>query len=874
MSLTERIASASADFTLNILSSSPKVENSGNNDSTNLYIQDDESDLSEEEMELLDDDGFIDSEEEQDLSLNDIDNEPYGRCVCSRPFTSKLWCPDCQRDIYKQKKWLTDNPIIEANLRILQDRVHCPFCTLDFIDYKAGFKNVENIGKNLTAEPLFSKIGFKEISGADPTRVFLKDIGTTNCCKDYLNEISCADCPYELGNLLPYYGVTQNQENQIYLVMPYVPNGSLRDYLRKPENHQSFPWFLRLAFLHNLAEAIAGLHDKQIVHKNLHPNNILIGKNIESPVISDVGLSTSLSEIFGVLPYIDPSTYASDYGKESNVYSFAFVMYEVATFNLPFSNVAHDESLAEQIVNGLRPSIPEEVPIYFEELMKMCWDAQPTERPTMKQVSNILKYWRNHQIVPNFHATISCEFSADGKEDTTLFDSFQNARSYPMTDSEISKGYDTRAFDCSRQYSFTSEFKCKPKNQTKHQQKPRNDPIKKYIIPYEGPLIFRNDSGAPVQNIVSCSNCNINQHNPTWWCNTCETLRLRDKFGSWTSGNKYIDKFIQYTQMLAPSREGCMEWIPFSDLEVTRQVGQGGFSRVLHAVWNSGPMVKWNKQKQAYDRKNNVDVALKQLKDSQNINWGFFQELIAHLHCESKNFVLRCYGITRDPKSKEYIMVCDYAREGNLREYIHNKFDRITWLERYELLQSIANGLERIHDEGWVHRDLHTGNLLLEPCSVSEKIVIGDLGMCKPANYIRDGWRPGIMENAPESYVELMWRCWESDPKKRPNINEISTTLTFMKDVELVRLYANESYMWEFPHDSDGNENNNERLDKGGGKNLNKEYVINSEAFYTSRIFSMLEIERDLENLDLVDSDKDLIPEEISIMTLSQLELI
>ncbi|CAG8691971.1 8146_t:CDS:2, partial [Scutellospora calospora] len=69
----------------------------------------------------------------------------------------------------------------------------------------------------------------------------------------------------------------------------------------------------------------------------------------------------------------------------------------------------------------------------------------------------------------------------------------------------------------------------------------------------------------------------------------------------------------------------------------------------------------WNRFNQQYDRKGCVEVALKRLKDSQNIGPSFFQELIAHLHCESNCFVLRCYGITQDPVSKEYIMVTDYA---------------------------------------------------------------------------------------------------------------------------------------------------------------------------------------------------------------------
>jgi serine/threonine protein kinase len=41
---------------------------------------------------------------------------------------------------------------------------------------------------------------------------------------------------------------------------------------------------------------------------------------------------------------------------------------------------------------------------------------------------------------------------------------------------------------------------------------------------------------------------------------------------------------------------------------------------------------------------------------------------------------------------------------------------------------------------------------------------------------ILDGERPEITEDTPECYANLMKRCWDSDPKKRPLITEIRKT--------------------------------------------------------------------------------------------------
>ncbi|POG70645.1 kinase-like domain-containing protein [Rhizophagus irregularis DAOM 181602=DAOM 197198] len=49
---------------------------------------------------------------------------------------------------------------------------------------------------------------------------------------------------------------------------------------------------------------------------------------------------------------------------------------------------------------------------------------------------------------------------------------------------------------------------------------------------------------------------------------------------------------------------------------------------------------------------------------------------------------------------------------------------------------------------------------------------------------ICDGFRPPIVTNAPEGYVELMQRCWHSDPNKRPTATELRKKIVIMKNNE------------------------------------------------------------------------------------------
>jgi serine/threonine protein kinase len=149
--------------------------------------------------------------------------------------------------------------------------------------------------------------------------------------------------------------------------------------------------------------------------------------------------------------------------------------------------------------------------------------------------------------------------------------------------------------------------------------------------------------------------------------------------------------------------------------------------------------------------------------------------------------------------------------------------------DKYHNLLLISTQLEAIHKLNLVHGDLHSGNLL---CHDHELVTISDLGLCRPVNQLNIGndiygvlpyiapevlrgkpytkaadiysfgiimWemtsgapafhniphdfhlslnicsgiRPEITEGTIPEYIELMKRCWNNDPEKRPTANEL-----------------------------------------------------------------------------------------------------
>ena len=43
----------------------------------------------------------------------------------------------------------------------------------------------------------------------------------------------------------------------------------------------------------------------------------------------------------------------------------------------------------------------------------------------------------------------------------------------------------------------------------------------------------------------------------------------------------------------------------------------------------------------------------------------------------SGSLIIRCYGITKDPETKNFIMVMDYAKDGSLRHFLNTEFNSL-----------------------------------------------------------------------------------------------------------------------------------------------------------------------------------------------------
>src|SRR5437764_15061042 len=157
------------------------------------------------------------------------------------------------------------------------------------------------------------------------------------------------------------------------------------------------------------------IHEKNYIHHDLHSGNIF-SYYIGHDVIGDLGLCQQIvdkkdnpNKIFGVIPYVAPEVLSKKpYTKESDIYSFGMIMWEYTTGKKPFHDRPHDEYLMLDILKGERPQVTDDTHEFYARLMKKCWDHNPENRPTAREIHDCLKeyhHW-NHVMTEEIEEVI------------------------------------------------------------------------------------------------------------------------------------------------------------------------------------------------------------------------------------------------------------------------------------------------------------------------------------------------------------------------------------------------------------------------------------------------------------------------------------
>ncbi|RHZ78284.1 hypothetical protein Glove_166g119 [Diversispora epigaea] len=144
--------------------------------------------------------------------------------------------------------------------------------------------------------------------------------------------------------------------------------------------------------------------------------------------------------------------------------------------------------------------------------------------------------------------------------------------------------------------------------------------------------------------------------------------------------------------MMDNDRWEAIEWISYDRFKDTKQIGKGGFGTIHYARWIDGYIIKWDTENLRWKRwSTEIEVVLKKFDNFINFN-DVLNEMEIHLKAYAEYASIQFYGITQDPETRAYMMVLDYAKDGNLREYLKINFNNINWKQKLLDLRELSEG--------------------------------------------------------------------------------------------------------------------------------------------------------------------------------------
>ncbi|XLR10942.1 hypothetical protein S83_038880 [Arachis hypogaea] len=190
------------------------------------------------------------------------------------------------------------------------------------------------------------------------------------------------------------------QPPRLSIVTEYLSRGSLYELLRMPGVGISLSEMRRLSMAYDVASGMNYLHQMRppIVHGDLKSPNLLVD-NTYTVKVADFGLSRTKANTFlssktaaGTPEWMAPEVIL---GKPSNekcdVFSFAVILWELVTLEQPWRQLNPSQVVAAVGFMDQRLEIPSHVNPQVTALIELCWDTDPTRRPSFSHVMKRLR---------------------------------------------------------------------------------------------------------------------------------------------------------------------------------------------------------------------------------------------------------------------------------------------------------------------------------------------------------------------------------------------------------------------------------------------------------------------------------------------------
>uniref|UniRef100_A0A670ZRH0 Fibroblast growth factor receptor n=1 Tax=Pseudonaja textilis TaxID=8673 RepID=A0A670ZRH0_PSETE len=271
------------------------------------------------------------------------------------------------------------------------------------------------LGKPL-GEGCFGQVVMAEAMGVDkekpnkPVTVavkMLKDDATDKDLSDLVSEMEMMKMIGKHKNIINLLGAC-TQDGPLYVLVEYASKGNLREYLRArrlpgmdysfdtcklPEEQLTLKDLVSCAY--QVARGMEYLASQKCIHRDLAARNVLVTED-NVMKIADFGLARDVHNIDyykkttnGRLPvkWMAPEAlFDRVYTHQSDVWSFGVLLWEIFTLGgSPYPGIPVEE-LFKLLKEGHRMDKPANCTPDLYMIIRECWHAVPSQRPTFKQL--------------------------------------------------------------------------------------------------------------------------------------------------------------------------------------------------------------------------------------------------------------------------------------------------------------------------------------------------------------------------------------------------------------------------------------------------------------------------------------------------------
>uniref|UniRef100_A0A7S3D888 Uncharacterized protein n=1 Tax=Palpitomonas bilix TaxID=652834 RepID=A0A7S3D888_9EUKA len=300
-----------------------------------------------------------------------------------------------------------------SSIVIVKTHQNKALCDIRYADLKFG----DVLGEGAFSivyegEWLGRKVAIKKLKDGDMT-----DDGQ----KKFKKEITLLS-RLEHANIVKYIGACFEPPN-LCVITELLTRGSLSELLYKKKVKFGLGLALRLA--KNIAEGCHYLHSLRpiIIHRDLKSSNILVDEHWNAK-IADFGLSKFKSDAshtsgaLGTPGWTAPEIYRNEkYDESVDAYSFGIILKEIMTGERPYPNLNAMQIAFATVYKGVRPDVPDSLPVFLKNLMKSCWDTDPSRRPKFKRIL---------QTLSKFEATVAKSQVGRKLQGNDSFESIEN----------------------------------------------------------------------------------------------------------------------------------------------------------------------------------------------------------------------------------------------------------------------------------------------------------------------------------------------------------------------------------------------------------------------------------------------------------------